>query len=91
MGGGAYRIKENIAHRKGNVVSCPMSTKEDQSKCMKAILEAKNKKRKMKIEPDDSEFDRHDREENLVNMKDSMFDGPMDKFVMSIPPEDVRW
>ncbi|XP_010461197.1 PREDICTED: uncharacterized protein LOC104741953 [Camelina sativa] len=87
MGGGVYRIKEHIAHRKGNVSSCPRSTKEDQSKCMKAILEAKNKKRRMNRETDlfsfavgiNNERDREDDE--LVDI----VQGPMDKFVT---PED---
>ncbi|XP_019099362.1 PREDICTED: uncharacterized protein LOC104777375 [Camelina sativa] len=82
MGGGVYRIKEHIAHRKGTVSSCPRSTKEDQSKCMKAILEAKKKKRRMNREPDLFSF-----AVDINNVKDELDEnpdivqGPMDKFV----------
>ncbi|KAF2558640.1 hypothetical protein F2Q68_00016121 [Brassica cretica] len=41
---GVCKMKEHIGHLKGNVADCPMSTKEDQEKCKKAIAEAKNKK-----------------------------------------------
>ena len=43
--GGTYRIKQHIAHIRGNVARCPKSTKEDQAKCRKSIDDAqKNKK-----------------------------------------------
>ncbi|CAE5959157.1 unnamed protein product [Arabidopsis arenosa] len=83
MGGGVYRIKEHIAHRKGNVSSCPRSTKEDQFKCMKAILEAKNKKRKMKREVDVFSL-----EVDELNREDDLDEDPMDKFVMAVTTED---
>ncbi|CAH2047781.1 unnamed protein product, partial [Thlaspi arvense] len=41
---GVYRMKEHIGHVKGNVASCPRSTKVDQEKCKKAPLEGRNKK-----------------------------------------------
>lgn len=42
--GGVFRMKEHIAHLKGNVSACHVSSKEDQEKCKKAVLEGKNKK-----------------------------------------------
>ncbi|CAH8254209.1 unnamed protein product [Arabidopsis lyrata] len=83
MGGGVYKIKEHIAHRKGNVSSCPRSTKEDQFKCMKAILEAKNKKRKMKREADMFSLEVYEQ-----NREDDSDEDPMDKFVMAVTTED---
>ncbi|VVB10246.1 unnamed protein product [Arabis nemorensis] len=44
MYGGIFRIKEHIAHQKGNVSSCLFSTKENQDRCKNALKEAKNKK-----------------------------------------------
>ncbi|XP_019094719.1 PREDICTED: uncharacterized protein LOC104757728 [Camelina sativa] len=91
MGGGVYRIKEHIAHRKGNVSSCPRSTKEDQSKCMKAILEAKNKKRRMNREPDLFGFavnNEKDRDDDELDENPNIVQGPMDKFMMAVTPED---
>lgn len=46
MSGGIYRIKEHIAHIKGNVSACPKSSLDDQAKCRNAITEAKNKRNK---------------------------------------------
>lgn len=86
MGGGVYRIKEHIAHRKGNVTSCPSSSKQDQSKCMKAVFESYNKK-KRKIKNEDADVN------NLLNGGEPprIAQGPMDKFVTAVtpPPQEV--
>ena len=43
FGGGITRMKQHIAHVKGNVSSCPSSTKDDQLKCRNSINEGKLK------------------------------------------------
>ncbi|CAA7045305.1 unnamed protein product [Microthlaspi erraticum] len=86
MGGGVYRIKEHIAHRKGNVTPCPRSTKEDQSKCMKAVMESINKKKKKKGEAGDVVD--ADLEANLESSKLSTFQGPVDKFVTGVTEQE---
>lgn len=46
VSGGIYRIKQHIAHIKGNVAPCPKSSDDDKAKCKSALEEAKIKKRK---------------------------------------------
>ncbi|CAB4311508.1 unnamed protein product [Prunus armeniaca] len=45
VSGGVYRIKQHVAHIKGNVAPCPRSSDEDKAKCKAALEEAKNKNR----------------------------------------------
>ena len=45
FGGGITRMKQHIAHVKGNVSSCPSSTKVDQLKCRKSMNEGMLKKK----------------------------------------------
>ncbi|KAG7578885.1 Ribonuclease H-like superfamily [Arabidopsis thaliana x Arabidopsis arenosa] len=96
MSGGVFRMKEHIGHQRGNVSPCPLSTKEDQAKCMSALKEAKHKKTRKR---------RHDEElrleviinkpyldnvlqEELGTQTAPHFQGrPMDKFVNYINPE----
>lgn len=97
MGGGVYMIKEHIAHHKGNVTSCPRSSKEDQSKCMKAVLESSNNKRKMKNKVDVLSLHVGVNVQNieavyegiLVRSKHRIAQGPMDKFVTAVTPPEV--
>ncbi|TXG51052.1 hypothetical protein EZV62_023576 [Acer yangbiense] len=51
--GGINRLKEHVGHLKGNVSSCPRSTKENIDTCRKAIEDAKNKKRNKRKEEDE--------------------------------------
>ncbi|KAM7483627.1 hypothetical protein LguiB_008210 [Lonicera macranthoides] len=44
MSGGVYRIKQHIAHVKGNVSKCPKSTKEDKERCLNDLNKSKIKK-----------------------------------------------
>ncbi|CAE5975518.1 unnamed protein product [Arabidopsis arenosa] len=96
MSGGVFRMKEHIGHQRGSVSPCPLSTKEDQAKCMSALKEAKHKKTRKR---------RHDEELRLeVNINKPYLDNvlqeelgtqtaphfqgrPMDKFVNYINPE----
>ncbi|XP_062018641.1 uncharacterized protein LOC133735244 [Rosa rugosa] len=45
VSGGIYRMKQHIAHIKGNVAPCKKSSDEDKAKCKNAIEEAKSKKK----------------------------------------------
>lgn len=42
--GGVFRLKQHVAHIKGNVVSCDKSTPIDQKKCKRALDEVKTMK-----------------------------------------------
>lgn len=44
MGGGVNRLKQHIAHVKGNVTGCPKSTDEDKIKCKKSLDSPQEKK-----------------------------------------------
>ena len=89
--GGVHRLKEHIGHLKGNVSSCPRSTKENIDICRKALEDAKNKKRNKRKEEDemragvDISGDHECEEiEGLGPKKGPNFLGPMDKFAKSI-------
>ncbi|KAM2268856.1 hypothetical protein ACFX1S_046919 [Malus domestica] len=45
LSGGIYRMKQHIAHIKGNVAGCTKSLDEDIAKCKAALNEAKKKKK----------------------------------------------
>jgi hypothetical protein len=94
--GGIYRMKQHIGHIKGNVASCPKSTKEDQAKCQEALLAAKNKKKEKK--KDDKEIREEvdifgdqqledDEVEVVGSRKRPHYLGPMDKFASTINPD----
>lgn len=93
--GGIHRLKEHIAHVRGNVATCPRSSKEDQEKCLKALDEVKEKKLlKRKHEEalraevnksKDSVIEELERE--LGTLKDPHLQGPIDKFTTTINPE----
>ncbi|TXG48199.1 hypothetical protein EZV62_027493 [Acer yangbiense] len=88
---GVYRLKEHVGHLKGNVSSCPRSTKENIDGCRKAIKDAKNKKRNKRKEEDEIRAGVDNRGgyeceeiEGLGPMKGPNFLGPIDKFAKSI-------
>ena len=93
--GGVFRMKEHIAHLKGNVSACLVSSKEDQEKCKKTVLEGKNKKNlKRKHEEalraevnisKDSGTEELERE--LGALKTPRSQGSIDQYVRSINPE----
>uniref|UniRef100_A0A1J3J4Q8 DUF659 domain-containing protein n=1 Tax=Noccaea caerulescens TaxID=107243 RepID=A0A1J3J4Q8_NOCCA len=95
MTGGIFRMKEHIAHVKGNVAPSRRSSKEDKTKCMKVLLEAKEKKilkRKhdevLRAEVNlrkDSVIEELERE--LGHRKSPHFQGLMDNFATTINPE----
>ncbi|ESQ29475.1 hypothetical protein EUTSA_v10023973mg [Eutrema salsugineum] len=93
--GGVHRLKLHIAHKKGVVSSCPVSTKADQEKCMKAIDESKEKKnlkRKLeealRAEVNIKKGNNVDElEEELGTLNAPHFQGPMDRFASNINPE----
>ncbi|XP_056850680.1 uncharacterized protein LOC108824656 [Raphanus sativus] len=93
--GGIYRMKEHIAHVKGNVSPCPVSSKADQEKCKKAILDAKEKKNlKRKHDQElraEVNINRGSNTEELENelgtLKSPHFQGPIDQYATSINPE----
>ncbi|KAG7544115.1 hypothetical protein ISN45_Aa07g039810 [Arabidopsis thaliana x Arabidopsis arenosa] len=95
MSGGVFRMKEHIGHQRGNVAACPLSTKEDQAKCMNALKEAKHKKTRKRQH--DEEL-RSEVNINKPHLDDELqeehgtqtaphFQGPMDKFANHINPE----
>nr|XP_011462068.1 PREDICTED: uncharacterized protein LOC105349353 [Fragaria vesca subsp. vesca] len=45
LSGGIYRLKQHIAHIKGNAAPCNKSSDEDKNKCKQAIDEAQSKKK----------------------------------------------
>ncbi|CAN7105975.1 unnamed protein product [Brassica rapa subsp. narinosa] len=93
--GGIFRMKEHIAHVKGNVAACPVSTKADQDKCKKAILDAKEKKNlKRKHDQDlraevniNRDSNVEELEKQIGILKSPHFQGPIDHFATSINPE----
>ncbi|ESQ30701.1 hypothetical protein EUTSA_v10012177mg, partial [Eutrema salsugineum] len=93
--GGVFRLKEHIAGQKGNVSSCPASSKEDKEKCLKAIndvKERKSQKRKheaaLRAEVNiDKDINTDDLEGELGTLKPPHFQGPIDKFATCINPE----
>ncbi|GAB2293510.1 hypothetical protein Dimus_038268 [Dionaea muscipula] len=96
ISGGVYRLKQHIAHVKGNVAACSKSSLEDKDKCMKALMEAKDKKKEKKKEDkerrdevrilEEEEFE-NDEVEVVGSKKRPRFLGPMDKFASGIDPE----
>ncbi|CAN6999506.1 unnamed protein product, partial [Brassica rapa subsp. trilocularis] len=90
--GGIFRMKEHIAHVKGNVAACPVSTKADQDKCKKAILDAKEKKNlKRKHDQDlraevniNRDSNVEELEKQIGTLKSPHFQGPIDHFATSI-------
>ncbi|CAN6936799.1 unnamed protein product [Brassica oleracea] len=93
--GGIFRMKEHIAHVKGNVAACSVSTKADQDKCKKAILDAKEKKNlKRKHDQDlraevniNRDSNVEELEKQIGTLKSPHFQGPIDHFATSINPE----
>ncbi|XP_048603767.1 uncharacterized protein LOC106378015 [Brassica napus] len=93
--GGIYRMKEHIAHVKGNVSACPVSCKADQEKCKQAILDAKEKKSlKRKHEQElraevniNKGSNVEELERELGTLKSPHFQGPIDQYATSINPE----
>lgn len=100
ISGGVYRIKEHIAHIKGNVSSCTKASKEDQELCRNAINEVKRKKKKKNDEGEElrSPVNLHKgHEEDAINVdqlqesfgstKSPRSLGPMDEFANQISPD----
>ncbi|CAI9278329.1 unnamed protein product [Lactuca saligna] len=95
FGRGITRMKQHIAHVKGNVSSCPSSTKDDQLKCRNSINEGKLKK-KAKHSQDEAlrfevrqEFhDSVDGVESSLGLKAPNVIGPMDGYANKINPEE---
>ncbi|WZY94460.1 hypothetical protein YC2023_066789 [Brassica napus] len=87
--GGIFRMKEHIAHVKGNVAACPVSTKADQDKCKKAILDAKEKKNlKRKHDQDlraevniNRDSNVEELEKQIGTLKSPHFQGPIDQWI----------
>ncbi|XP_013588957.1 PREDICTED: uncharacterized protein LOC106297221 [Brassica oleracea var. oleracea] len=88
-------MKEHIAHVKGNVSPCPVSSKADQEKCKQAILDAKEKKN-LKRKRDQAlraevniykDINTEELEKELGTLKSPHFQGPIDKYATSINPE----
>jgi hypothetical protein len=94
-GGGVYRLKQHIANIKGNVASCPKSTKEDKEKCKMAIDKAANKKRdkrindvNVRVEVEAIQEGNEDEEvEVLGSRKRPHYLGPMDRYARAINPD----
>ncbi|CAN7104012.1 unnamed protein product [Brassica rapa subsp. narinosa] len=93
--GGVFRMKEHIAHVKGNVSPCPVSSKADQEKCKQAILDAKEKKN-LKRKHDQAlraevniykDINTEELEKELGTLKSPHFQGPIDQYATSINPE----
>ena len=93
--GGIYRMKEHIAHVKGNVSACPVSSKADQEKCKQAILDAKEKKglkrkheQELRAEVNINKGSNvEELERELGTLKSPHFQGPIDQYATSINPE----
>ena len=102
VSGGVYRIKQHIAHIRGNVAKCPLSTKEDQERCIKSIEDAQLKKKSRK-EKEQEVRNEVTIDENVTGEGDGDGDlelenvgcsarrklGPMDKFAMPIDPSTL--
>ncbi|CAI9284358.1 unnamed protein product [Lactuca saligna] len=89
-------MKQHISHVKGNVSSCPNSTKDDQLKCQNSINEGKLKKKAKQMQYEDlrsevrQEFnDRVDGVEASLGLKAPNVIGPMDCFANIINPEEA--
>ncbi|PSR87513.1 Translation initiation factor IF-2 like [Actinidia chinensis var. chinensis] len=91
LSGRIFRIKQHIAHIKGNVAACPKSTDEDKAKCIAAIEAARNKKKLKKQHNEEvrEEVQIVDDEEmeDVVSNKRPRFLGPIDKFASAISPD----
>ncbi|CAN6869304.1 unnamed protein product [Brassica oleracea] len=93
--GGIYRMKEHIAHVKGNVSACPVSSKADQEKCKQTILDAKEKKglkrkheQELRAEVNINKCSNvEELERELGTLKSPHFQGPIDQYATSINPE----
>ncbi|KAL1207419.1 hypothetical protein V5N11_007013 [Cardamine amara subsp. amara] len=93
--GGVYRMKEHIAHKKGNVSACPLSTKEDQKKCKQAIIDAKEKKNLKRKHEEALRAEVNINKDNIIEelekelgtLKTPHFQGPIDQYTTCINPE----
>lgn len=89
--GGIYRLKQHVGHIKGNVASCPRSTKEDQDKCKTAIeaskVKKKEKKKQEEIIREEVQIDEKDKDEEIEivgSKKRPHYLGAMDRWATSI-------
>ncbi|CAI9299539.1 unnamed protein product [Lactuca saligna] len=98
--GGASRMKQHIAHVKGNVAPCQKSTKDDQLRCRDAINEGKLKKKgkqahdealRSEVRFDTNEnisIDTDEIENNFGSLREPYVIGPMDNFANTLNPEE---
>ncbi|PRQ22552.1 putative transcription factor/ chromatin remodeling BED-type(Zn) family [Rosa chinensis] len=92
VSGGIYRMKQHIAHIKGNVAPCKKSSDKDKAKCKNAIEEAKSKKKQKSrheaevrqeviFEGDED----NEASQGTRRMPHTL--GPMDRFATPIDPD----
>ncbi|GFZ18507.1 HAT transposon superfamily protein [Actinidia rufa] len=91
LSGGIFRIKQHIAHIKGNVAACPKSTDEDKAKSIAAIEAARNKKKLKKQHNEEVREEvqivADEEVKDVVSKKRPRFLGPIDKFASAINPD----
>ncbi|XP_010500764.1 PREDICTED: uncharacterized protein LOC104778094 [Camelina sativa] len=99
--GGIHRLKQHVARIQGNVAPCPKSKKEDQEKCKLAILEAKNKKKRVRMADLETRKtvnidENQEGDEEVIEVegmganKSARMLGPIDIFTSSINPETPK-
>ncbi|CAH8255842.1 unnamed protein product [Arabidopsis lyrata] len=99
--GGIYRLKQHVARIQGNVAACPNSKKEDQEKCKLAILEAQNKKKRVRMADLETRKmvnvdGKREEDEEVIEVegmganKSARMLGPMDRFTSGISPETPK-
>ncbi|XP_010445192.1 PREDICTED: uncharacterized protein LOC104727821 [Camelina sativa] len=99
--GGIHRLKQHVARIQGNVAPCPKSKKEDQEKCKLAILEAKNKKKRVRMADLETRKtvnidENQEGDEEVIEVegmganKSARMLGPIDRFTSSINPETPK-
>ncbi|XP_070678439.1 uncharacterized protein [Malus domestica] len=97
LSGGIYRMKQHIAHVKGNVAGCTKSSDEDKAKCKAALDEANKKKKERYMHHEEvreevqlPHIEEDEDIEVVGSRKRSRTLGPINRFASSINPDSSK-